>query len=140
MSLASLRRRVNALNRQLIVPLSIVRLRPIAEQYCDEWKLCRQRGNRPATLHSRRPPFHPRRPQPLSAHVVAALLASAPSPSSAASPTPAIACRPSPTSTNTYASAARTAYVPSPQEILRRLLPKAVAWRLLPQLPRPVAY
>ncbi len=47
MSVASLRRRVNALSRQLIVPLGVVRLRPIAEKYCDEWAYATSEGSAP---------------------------------------------------------------------------------------------
>ena len=37
MSLYHYRRRINALQRKLAVPLSVIRLRPLANEYCDQW-------------------------------------------------------------------------------------------------------
>ena len=37
MSLSRIRNRIEALERKFAVPLAVVRLRPLAEQVCDEW-------------------------------------------------------------------------------------------------------
>ena len=37
MSLRQLRNRVNALRRKLALPLAVIRLRPLAEEFCHEW-------------------------------------------------------------------------------------------------------
>ena len=37
MSLSRIRNRIEALERKFAVPLAVVRLRPLAEQICDEW-------------------------------------------------------------------------------------------------------
>ena len=47
MSLSQLRRRVDALKRKLAVSLAVVQLRPIAEEFCDEWALAVSLGKEP---------------------------------------------------------------------------------------------
>ena len=41
MSLRQLRNRVDALKRKLAVPLAVVRLRPLADEFCREWAQAR---------------------------------------------------------------------------------------------------
>ncbi len=41
MSLNRLRNRIEALERKLALPLAAVRLRPLAEQFCNEWDVAR---------------------------------------------------------------------------------------------------
>ena len=41
MSLRRLRNRVNALRRKLALPLAVIRLRPLAEEFCHEWAQAR---------------------------------------------------------------------------------------------------
>ncbi len=41
MSLRQLRNRVNALKRKLALPLVVIRLRPLAEEFCYEWAQAR---------------------------------------------------------------------------------------------------
>ena len=136
MSLSSLRRRVNALNRQLIVPLGVVRLRPIIEQYCDEWDYATSQGSvlPPCTPADPVPPK--KTPTPLGAHR-RGVPASVPSLSSGASPTPAFTYPPSRHSTGTCASAARKDPVPSPRRFCAYSSPRP--WPgLLPRFPRAV--
>ncbi len=139
MSLSSLRRRVNALNRQLIVLLGIVRLRPIAEQYCDEWNYAVSEGTVPPPCTPADPVPPKKTPTPLGARRRGA-------PRVSAVPlfrriTDAGYSLPTLTYLYKYIRQCREdGACPQPQEILRRLLPKAVAWRLLPNFPRPVAY
>ncbi len=47
MSLYQLRRRVNALYRKLAPELAVVRLRSLAEDYCDEWAVAVADGQEP---------------------------------------------------------------------------------------------
>ena len=136
MSLSSLRSRINALERRLIVPLSVVRLRPIVEQYCDEWAYAMSAGSVP-------PPCTPADPVPprMSPTPLGARRRGAPR----VSPVPLFrritdaGYRLSTfTEVNRYVRQCREeGSCPHPHEMLRRLLPKAVAWGLLPRFPDP---
>ena len=137
MSLASLRRRVNALSRQLIAPLGVVRLRPIAEKYCDEWAYATSEGSAP----------------PPCSYADAIPAGKTPAPTGRRRRgTPRVSTVPlfrritdagyripAFIELNRYVRQCREeATCPQPLEILRRILPKAVAWGLLPRFPRPV--
>ena len=68
MPFSHLRRRVDALKRKLAVPLAVVQLRPMAEEYCDQWATAVMSGEVP-------PPATPRdvrRPMPTAASARAA--------------------------------------------------------------------
>ena len=39
MSLSQIRNSIEALERKLAVPLAVVRLQPLAEEFCDEWNV-----------------------------------------------------------------------------------------------------
>ena len=41
MSLRRLRNRINALKRRFALPLAVIRLRPLAEEFCQEWAQAR---------------------------------------------------------------------------------------------------
>ena len=47
MSLYHYRRRINALERKLAIPLAVVRMRPIAQKYCEQWEIAVAEGNEP---------------------------------------------------------------------------------------------
>ena len=47
MSLEHYRRQISALQRKLAVPLSVVRLRPLAKEYCDQWASAVAEGKEP---------------------------------------------------------------------------------------------
>ena len=134
MSLSSLSRRVNALNRQLIVPLGVVRLRPIIEQYCDEWDYATSQGSVPPPCTPADPVPPKKTPTPLGARRRGA-------PRVSHVPlfrriTDAGFHLPTFTALHRYVRQCREeGTCPQPQEILRLLLPKAVAWDLLPRSP-----
>ena len=72
MSFYYLRRRLDALKRQLTVPLAVVRLRPVAEAFCDQWALAAfQGGELPPVTHSdtQEPRIVPSRPDIVSSVV-----------------------------------------------------------------------
>ena len=56
MSLSQLRNRVNALKRKLAVPLAVVRLRPLAEEYCRECAQARADSSNPKAPSKPTPP------------------------------------------------------------------------------------
>ena len=60
MSLSQLRRRVDALKRKLAVSLAVVQLRPIAEEFCDEWALAVSLGNEPPPVSPKDVPASPK--------------------------------------------------------------------------------
>ena len=119
------RRRINALKRRLAVPLAVVRLRPLAEEYCDQWvaAVADKEDPPPATLKdaldsgsSRATPFMQRVAAAgfrlghwtaVERHIQQ--------------------CR-------------RDRQYPYADNILRLLLPKAVGWGLIPPCPPPVYY
>ena len=47
MSLHHLRRRVDALKRQLAIPLAVVRLRPLADEFCHQWAIALDQDKEP---------------------------------------------------------------------------------------------
>ena len=47
MSLSQLRRRVDALKRKLAVPFAVAQLRPLAEEFCNEWVTAVSSGKAP---------------------------------------------------------------------------------------------
>ncbi len=139
MSVASLRSRVNALSRQLIVPLNVVRLRPIAEQYCDEWAYAMGEGSEPPPCTQADPKPAGKTPAPLGAR-------RRNRPRVSAVPlfrriTDAGYRLPATTELYRYTQTCRLERTcPQPNEMLRLLLPKAVVWGLLPRFPNPVDY
>ena len=56
MSLRQLRNRVDALKRKLAVPLAVVRLRPLAEEFCREWAQARANFGGPEAPSKQKPP------------------------------------------------------------------------------------
>ena len=56
MSLSQLRNRVNALKRKLAVPLAVIRLRPLAEEFCREWAQARADSGSPKAPSKPTPP------------------------------------------------------------------------------------
>ena len=134
MSVASLRRRVNALSRQLIVPLNVVRLRPVAEQYCDEWAYAMGEDSTPPPCTPSDPVPPKKTPTPLGARR---------SGRPRVSPVPLfrrirdagvrhVAAR---VDLQNYVRRCREQKTcPQPHEILRILLPKAYRWELIPRI------
>ncbi len=47
MSLSQIRNRINALRRKYAIPLTVYRLRPLAEEFCQQWAVA-QAGRKPA--------------------------------------------------------------------------------------------
>ncbi len=52
MSLARIRNRIQALQRRYALPLTVMRLRPLAVQFCDQWAVARDQ-------HQSLPETHP---------------------------------------------------------------------------------
>ena len=131
MYLYHLRRRVDSLKRKLAVPLSVVRLRPLAEEYCDQWAA--------AVADDREPP--PASPMDLR------------SPAYAANPLQKTN-RPffrriadAGFRLNTFMVLQKYTRncrddknFPQPNEILRSLLPSAARWGLIPKSPPSESY
>ena len=93
MSLRQLRNRVNALKRKLALPLVVIRLRPLAEEFCYEWAQARADFGRHKAPSKQMPqPFTSVETGPLS------LIRRAPATASASPP--------SWTSTDTWSAAA----------------------------------
>ena len=125
MSLYHFRRRINALQRKLAVPLSVVRLRPLAEDYCDQWvsAVADGRETPPATPEDA-PCAGDRKARPLMDRVVAAGFR-----------------------LTTWLDLQRhvrrcreNCHYPHPDNIMRVLLPKAASLGFIPKSPPPVSY
>ena len=128
------RRRINALKHKL----AVVRLRPLAEEYCGEWEAAVAEGNEP-------PPASP-------VELLKSKTASAGPPKKATRSEPffqPFSQRVSLAGFRSMAFMALHNYLercregrnyPQPNEIRRSLLPKAAVWGLIPKSPAPVSY
>ena len=165
MSLSQLRHRVDAFKRKLAVPLAVVQLRPLVEEFCDEWVLAVSSGNEPPPAAPKDVIVTPVAPAQADAVPSAETLAFV-DPEATGAPREnvihaynlAIArkSRPYPLIRRVADAGFRTdsfmslvnymdrcrndRVLPRPSEILRSLLPKAAALALIPKSPPAINY
>ena len=125
MSLAHYRRRINALQRKLAVPLSVVRLRPYAKEFCDQWASSVAEGKEPPpVIHADASDSGDKKTRTLVERVSAA----------------GFRLSNWMNLRGHIQQCRRDRQYPHHDDILRLLLPKAATWGLIPKSPPPAHY